>query len=265
MVQILAGGYCTQFERMTLPDGKWRNVKFPALFALFEHESGPVLFDTGYATRYYDETARFPAKLYRWLIPVYVHDNDAAVSQLRARGIEPEDVRTVIVSHFHADHIGGLKDFPNARFVCFREAWEDVKTLWGWRAIQKAFLPGLVPEDFEARADFIEATETLPAEYAPFERGADIFGDGRAIAVDLPGHAAGQMGLVVDGVFLVADACWSSRAYRELLLPHPVARLLVGDAALDETTLRKLNALHKHHPDLPMLPSHCNEVYAQYV
>ena len=49
---------------------------------------------------------------------------------LRAAGIDPGDIDTVVLTHGHADHIGGNLDatamfaFPNARFVMGRSEWE---------------------------------------------------------------------------------------------------------------------------------------------
>ena len=52
------------------------------------------------------------------------------IPNLRAAGIAPEDIDTVILTHGHADHLGGNVDdegrpaFPNARYVMWRDEWE---------------------------------------------------------------------------------------------------------------------------------------------
>jgi len=51
------------------------------------------------------------------------------VKNLRAEGIAPEDIDTVIPTHGHPDHIGGntnaegLPTFPNARYVIWKDEW----------------------------------------------------------------------------------------------------------------------------------------------
>ena len=49
------------------------------------------------------------------------------IQNLKAVGIAPEDIDTVIITHAHPDHIGGITDiegrlaFPNAKYVM----WQD--------------------------------------------------------------------------------------------------------------------------------------------
>ena len=68
-----------------------------------------------------------------------------------AFGLAPRDVRRVVVSHFHADHVAGLRDFPNADLVALRSAYEDVAGRRGL-GLAVAFVPALMPDDFDRRA-----------------------------------------------------------------------------------------------------------------
>lgn len=272
-ITLMAAGYCTHPEFVTIRGGQRRRVPYPALFALLEHpEFGPVLFDTGYTPRFFNQTKRWPYSLYTKITPVYLDAAKTAANQIQARGIASADVRYVIISHFHADHVGGLADFPNAQYIYLSEAFNAVRRLRGFSAVKAGFLPGLLPPDFEQRSRPIEvaASISLPAQYAPFDRGFDLFGDGRLLGVHLPGHAHGQLGLFLDAenmgpTLLAADACWHSRAYRELAWPHPLANLALADANAYRDTLQKLAALHQRRPDLHILPTHCRDVWERYV
>ena len=54
-----AAGYCTHPEFLTLRGGSFRPVRFPAGFACILHpDHGPILLDTGYSSRFFEETAR---------------------------------------------------------------------------------------------------------------------------------------------------------------------------------------------------------------
>ncbi len=265
MVEItfLKAGYCTHPEAMVLPGSSWKSIVFPALFALIRHPMGWILFDTGYSERFYQETQHLPQKLYAWLTPVYLQPQESAISQLKLLGIQPNDIKYIIISHFHADHIGGLKDFPKAEFICFQSGYNAIKNKQGLSALKAGFLAGLMPENFEDLVIFVENSNKikLPNNFAPFDQGFDLFGDGRLIAIELPGHAVGQMGLYLTDnsgqqYFLIADACWLSRAYQELIYPQRIADLLFADKKAYRQTLKKINQLYRNNPDLKIIPSH---------
>lgn len=249
--------------------GQWKNAIFPSLFALLKHPSaGLILFDTGYSGRFFQETRSFPFRFYRIITPVYFKEEESAVSQLQQQEITPEAVNFIIVSHFHADHIGGLKDFPQAKFFCFQSAYEAVKLQRGIAAVKAGFLPGLLPLDFEERAIFVEkqAPTALPPEYAPFEWGFDILGDGSILAVELPGHVIGQLGIFFTDrdnqtYFLIADACWLSRAYQELVTPHTLANLIFANRQAYVDTLHKIHKLYQLNPGIKIIPTHCQDTW----
>src|SRR5512133_1684393 len=112
-ISIFAAGFCTCPEHMAIQGGRWAHIRFPAMFALFEHPRfGAMLFDTGYSYRFFDETRRFPNRLYRLMPPVTLHEEQLAVNQLAALNLRPGDITRVFISHFHADHIAALGDFP---------------------------------------------------------------------------------------------------------------------------------------------------------
>lgn len=268
-LSLLAAGHCTHPEAMVTRGGRWQSVPFPALFALLEHPRlGPILFDTGYTARFFAETCRWPYSLYAKITPVCLQQSEEAHHQLAARGIAAEAIAYLIISHFHADHIAGLKDFPNAQFIYFAEAYQAVRPRRGWSAVRVGFLPGLLPCDFERRSRPVSLTRLtpLPPGYAPFAGGVDLFGDGSILAVPLPGHATGQMGLFLqtdqaETILLAADACWHSRAYRDLIWPHPLANLALAEPQAYRQTLTKLHHLHHNNPHIKIIPSHCREVY----
>jgi glyoxylase-like metal-dependent hydrolase (beta-lactamase superfamily II) len=266
-LDLLRVGHCHHPEWMALRGGRLRPVEFPAYCALVRHPTtGPILFDTGYAERFTDATARLPGRIYRWITPVHLKPEERLGPQLRAHGVEPEDVRLVVVSHLHADHVSGLRDLPRARFVLLRAEADSTCGLRSWRALRRGFLPALLPQDFLARATFADHAPCvdLGAAFAPFDRGFDLLGDGSLVAVPLPGHTPGQLGLLLRTekdrpVLLAGDAAWSTRAWREDRPPAPPVRLLMHDWAAYRRTLRALPQLVARQPDLLIVPSHCAE------
>ena len=228
-----------------------------------------MLFDTGYAPRFLDATRALPALAYRWVTPVALPEDEPAIEQLRSRGVAAGDVRHLIVSHFHADHIAGLRDFPRARVHATRAAWASVRGLRGVRALRHAFLPALMPDDIEARLSWIDdrPQAPLPEPLAALGPGRDLFGDERIVAFALPGHAAGQVGALVrrDGALplaLVADAAWSVAGLRENAPPWALATAFLGDTP---TYLRTFGLLRDALTagGVSIAPSHCAEALAR--
>jgi glyoxylase-like metal-dependent hydrolase (beta-lactamase superfamily II) len=270
---LLKSGYCHQFECMAIRTGKYKLREFPSLFGLIEHPAfGLILFDTGYSQSFYEHTQRFPERLYRKIIPVHCEQNETAAGQIRELGFRNEDVKLIFISHFHADHVSGLHDFPTAKFVCSRQAYQHVAHMGRYRATLHGFVRGLLPQNFLARCSFIEdyPLVNLKPSMHPFLQGFDLIGDGGLIAIALPGHVPGQAGLLINSkarkqTFFIADACWLSTGYRDLILPHPLARLAIDNWKEYCQTLTMLHELSNRNPDVVILPSHCNETFESRV
>ncbi len=267
-LRIVTTGSCRHPELATIRGGSWRPATFPALVALILHPSeGPILFDTGYDPAFLASTRRFPERLYRWLTPPEIASPVA--DRLTAEGVEPAEIRHIVLSHFHGDHASGLSRFPKAVVHCSKAG---LRSVWGRgriRALAAGTPRGLLPPDLPERCAFFEDKPVIPlgADLLPFESGADILGDGSLLAVPLPGHCPGHWGLVVmepRGLhFLVADSAWSSRAIRENRPAPAFAAALLGNAATGRETLSRLNALRTRNPDILLTPSHCAERAAE--
>lgn len=262
--QLFQTGYCLQLERISRSGGAWRTIRFPATAALIHHPNlGSILFDTGYGRAFFAATDPWPYRLYRLTTPVHCPPEADLAAQLRRQGIAPESIRHIVLSHFHADHIGGLRDFRAATFHYLDDAYLAVAGLSGLPALLRGFLPALLPPDFAQRSRPIglDRQTRLPQELEPFTQGYDLFGDGTLWGVPVPGHAKAQMGLFFQAgqqpVFLCADAAWSSEAYESNLLPHPLANLIMDDRQAYATTLQRLHQLHRNQPDLWIIPTHC--------
>jgi len=262
--QLLEAGHCTHPEISSRNGGSWRPCEFPALVTLLRHpQRGWLLFDTGYGQAFADATRGLPEAMHRWVTPVSWTPHQAIAAQIQARGLNPGDIRHVLVSHFHGDHVGALSDFPRATIWCAQAGWDDLHGRSRINALTKGLLPALAPPTLRDRLHFFERAPAvrLPAELAPFSEGHDIFQDGSLYAVSLPGHAAGHFGVCFHGtkgwVFLVADAAWSVRAITENSPPPRWATALLGDTDAYRRTLASLHALSHRRRDVVLVPSHC--------
>lgn len=254
MVKITAldVGFCTHPACVALKGAGLRERAFPARCYVLDTSRGVFLWDTGYAEHFRTATADGIYRLYAKVTPVHFNCQDALVGQLAARGMVPHDVRGVLLSHFHGDHIAGLKDFPGVPVWCAQEGWARVKDRRGLSALRRGFLPSLVPDDVESRLRFFETTHPrpLPEALQPFEYGHDVLGTGELFTVPLPGHADGHTGLFVqadDGWHLLAgDAAWAPEGYRDLRGPSELSFLIQTSRTAYYATLERLHRLHRH-------------------
>lgn len=262
--RLFEAGHCTHPEASSREGASWRSCEFPALVALLRHPNlGWMLFDTGYGQAFVDATRRLPEALYRRVTPVSWTPDRAIAAQLHAQSIPAHEIALVLVSHFHADHVGALRDFPAARIWCAKSAWEDLHQRSRVSALSKGLLPALAPRELTNRIQFYEqaAQVGLPSELAPFTTAYDLFGDGSIHAVALPGHAIGHYGICFrcEGkwIFLVGDAAWSTRAIVENTPPPRWATCLLGDTETYRRTLAGLHHLASRRTGVVLIPSHC--------
>lgn len=245
---------------------KWMSV--PALFGIIEHpERGLILWDTGYAPRFFDATRRLPWRIMRWVTPAEIGPEDAVVNQLRALGYDPTDVQTIILSHFDPDHFGGLNDFPGVPIICSSRAWADVRERRGLSRVRARLLPDHLPEDIAGRLKLLPDPDGPPI--SAFDASLDLFGDGSIRLVELPGHAPGQLGAFLkrrsDGadLFLAADGCWNLAAIEASGYRGGAHRLLAVDKKAQDETYQKLRQLHQEWPELRIVPSHCPRAWLE--
>lgn len=252
-IKTFVAGYCTHLACIAQKGAGLKLCQFPARAWLLEVGQYRWLWDTGYADYFKEYTQTGIFQFYQKLIPVSLNQGESLKEQFVALGIELKSIQSVILSHFHGDHIAGLRDFPQSRFICAHSGWQTVRSLRGFSALKQGFVPNLIPNDFEQRLCFMENFETcqLPRELAPFTEGYFLPNSQKQIIlVPLPGHAVGHIGAFVltdEGwTLLASDAAWTPANYMELKTPSKLANLIMFNSKTYYQTLQKLNQLSKN-------------------
>ena len=270
-IHVIDTGSCRHPEIMTRKDGRLKPIDIPALAFLLVHPvEGPILFDTGYDPAFIAATRPFPERAYAIMTPVDLSAGKSAAEKLREKGNSASEIRHVILSHFHGDHVAGLHAFPNAKIHCAKSGLDQACGMGRIAGTRNGILKALLPSDVYDRAQFFEAGRqvSLPPDFLPFETGVDLLGDSSILAIELPGHCPGHWGVAIREPsgqynFLVADAAWSSDAIRKNVPPPRLTTAFLGETKPLRDTLARLNDLAIRNPDMLLSPSHCPELAAK--
>lgn len=259
-VEMIKAGHCSHPGCVAERGCGLAPKTFPNYCALIRHPLyGNTLFDTGYHPAFFEQTKRFPERLYALTTPVTIEHT--LRQQLEAAGVGADSIKRIILSHFHADHIAGCADFNPDEYVADLFGYQRLMALSRFGQVRKGFIKGLLPKDFESKAAWVKRYPQKLSSILGVELKHDfdccmLFKDGSAYLVDLPGHAAGHMGALLRTVrgwiFLTGDAFWTQG---NLLGRKPsfLARLIMDEVRPYMVTLQALSYLHAQHYDLVRL------------
>lgn len=152
---------------------------FPVPAILLVHnEYGPVLLDAGIEPNHFTKSA----------VHRLVYDENKRIDkQLASIGYTVDDVKHIVLSHWHRDHQNQLFLFPYAK-VYLRE-----KELYGL-----SNLPEKVQYEAE---DYVRYRQECPNNniiLIPDVPEYDFFGDGSFITIDTKGHTMGHQSFLIN-------------------------------------------------------------------
>jgi glyoxylase-like metal-dependent hydrolase (beta-lactamase superfamily II) len=151
---------------------------------------------------------------------------------LAALGIEPGQVGTILVSHFHYDHVGNLRAFQRAELVVPATEVE----FWATPMARSGQFAAHVED---AELEVVEAARAAG-------RVREVSGEAEVLpgvrAIEVGGHSPGQL------MFLVAGAATGAAAARDVLLTSDAAHLY-DDFELDRpsSVVADLAAMYRAH------------------
>jgi glyoxylase-like metal-dependent hydrolase (beta-lactamase superfamily II) len=233
-------GWLVTQQRTLVDGGSTDELRIPIPAWLVRHEHGDVVFDTGLHPSLADgqEELGGMRKYFRAELPV----GGSVGGRLTEHDVDPSGPLTVVVSHTHFDHVGGLCDLPNARMIVHVDEWA---------AAMDDRQPNVDRHLFDLGHDVLTVTGAY-----------DVYGDGSVVTLPTPGHTCGHQSLKVqtdDGpVVLAADACYFSNTLDDEVLP-PIS----FDAQQQLRSLALLRA--ERNRGARIVPGHDAEVFATMV
>jgi hydroxyacylglutathione hydrolase len=151
-------------------------------------------------------------------------EGKAILAELHRRGVGPEAVQAVLLTHGHGDHIAGCHLFPSASIYALAA---DVALTEG-REGGKGFITKFVP----VKPTGVKVTRGLAD-------GETLALGSRSVRVfAIPGHTAGSAAYLVDGVLFLGDSAGSSNDGKILPAPWQFS----DDGAQNRASLKALAA-----------------------
>jgi N-acyl homoserine lactone hydrolase len=192
-------GLWRQLQPMLSPE--WADWS-PVYGWAIEHPEGVIVVDTGAGAHLKSLPRWHP--YFRFAVRFDIEPEQEVGPQLRRLGIGAGDVKTVVLTHMHIDHDGGLAHFPHSRILA---SVEEIARTAGIGGAMLGYLPKRWPKWFAP-----EPLAWQPSRYGPFARSARISVAGDVIAVPTPGHTPSHLSVIVrDGeheIMLAGDASY---------------------------------------------------------
>jgi len=231
----------------------WGNCPIPA-YLVTHPTAGDFLIDTGLHRSCAQPGGGNLGKVGRFY-RITMNPGQSAAERLEARGINPDALKLVLMTHLHNDHASGCQDFPNATFVCDQLEWDAAHEKRSW-------MNGYEPTQFDIAIDwravdyFSEGVE----HFAGFSKTIDLFGDGSVRLISTPGHSNGHQSVLLrlehGELLVVADA-----AYTEPTLDRLAEPLIYADKYQFERSLREIRAYRTQTPNALLIPGHDSEAW----
>ncbi len=231
-------------------------IEIPINVFVLEHCDGLVLFDAGLDPAIAADPNYISSPVGRFFLRkvfrLHIGPEDTLPKNLDVLGYAATDVRAIIFSHLHFDHIGGIKEFPQAELMVSREEWQQLSGPHAerdWILREYLELPG-------AKWRQIDFAPTDDPLFAAFSRSYDVMGDGSMILLPTPGHTPGSMSMLVRTEGLPPLLLVGDLTYEVELLMRDEVPGVYSDKDQLTTSFANVRALKKQLPDLVILASH---------
>jgi glyoxylase-like metal-dependent hydrolase (beta-lactamase superfamily II) len=231
--------------------GLWRQLQpiiswdwadwVPVYAWAIEHSEGVIVVDTGAATHLKSLPRWHP--FFQFSVRFDIEPEQEIGPQLKKLGIGARDVKTVVLTHMHIDHDGGLAHFPHSRILV---SSDELTRTAGIAGAIRGYLPD---QWFDP-----QSIAWQPSAYGPFAYSAPISSTGDIIAVPTPGHTPGHVSVIVrDGagqIMLAGDT-----SYLESTMLRGIVDGVSPNESVARATFANIQALCSQRPTV-YLPTH---------
>jgi glyoxylase-like metal-dependent hydrolase (beta-lactamase superfamily II) len=244
-----------------------KRVELPVFCYLIEHPRGLLLVDTGWC-RELSPAGVYDGKAVSRVLPGYLSAfyrptlpaGMAIHEQLAERGIRPEDLDIVLLTHFDPDHVAGIRHVKDAKRILVAED----EYFWNCRVVYQMRQPKSLFEGIPMEHYWYRGSDLGTNRWA-----YDLLGDNTILCVNIPGHTDGLCSVIVQNgellehkrkfALLTSDAAFLPKNWEEDIIPgrgfdptlqRKGVRWIKAQAAMDSC----VGVFTSHDPDIPLQP-----------
>lgn len=214
------GEHCNPVKASGVFGKKSDRLWLPVSAYLIECSHGKILFDCGWhrdisPNGEFDREAQMKSlggfALYKTNQGVLPH-GESIDEQLAMLGIQPSDLDMILLSHLDCDHANGLKMVADAKRILV--AKDEIRFAENGSLMNKIrynnnWWSGTKLEGFDWNS-----TD------GPVQKSYDVFGDGRLVMINIPGHCEGLCALKITNrngkyVLLFSDGGYAKKSWEE--------------------------------------------------
>ncbi len=197
------------------PESAKREQWVPSPFDLVKHPTrGWVVFDTGVSSG----NCSYGARPFFW-VPCQPSPDGDLVTQLRRRGVRPDQLAFVVLSHGHGDHASGLRALEREHAVPVLVTEDEWRAMSSGTRLFSGYLTEQLVGTYPVTTVSFVGAEVMP-EVGP---AIDLFGDGSIWLIDAKGHTAGGLAVVINAAegptLLMFDASHLEEGFQHDVVP----------------------------------------------
>jgi len=198
----------------------------PTYCWLIEHPEGLILVDTGETAKIYEKGYLPDGGLYHKAVETRIKPEEELPHQLAKIGVKPKNIKTVILTHMHGDHIGGLSHFEHCQIYVGKTEYEQAS---GKKGAGNGYFKKNWPSWFQPTLiSYSDGSE------GNFDSSQKITADGKVVIVPTPGHSVGHQSILVKNeahtTILAGDL-----TYNESTLKAEIPDVVLNNKAAKQT------------------------------
>lgn len=215
---------------------------------LVKHPQGDLLIDTGFGCHVDTQIRTMPlffraGTSYLW--------TRSASEQLDAAGYNRKNLRAILLTHAHWDHVSGVPDFPETPVWVTSEELRFIND-GGWLTALIRSFPGVRYVEYEFEGGV----------YLGFPGSHDVYGDGAIMIVPAPGHTPGSVVVFLTlpngkRYAMIGDIAWQREGVVNRK-ERPWLQRTLGDWAPAQVreNLQHMAAIGERFPGITIVPAH---------